>query len=178
VNTPETKPAVALDEPSGEVRILDPASVRLFRNEAGVPQMEVAGEFTCLRVQVKCSFPLSKPHEYVSFRDGANREVGLIENLKDLDHDTRRIVEEEIERRYFLPEITAIYSINGHFGSYEWDVETDRGRRSFHVRGRSENIVKSLPNRVLITDVLGNRYKVSDYTKLDRASYAQIYKVI
>ena len=167
-----------VSESAGEVRVLDPERVKLFRSETGVPRMTLEGELTTLVLSVKCSFPLSRANEYVSLRDGDNHEIGLVENLHDLDRDSRRIAEEEIERRYFLPEITVIYSVKGHFGTYDWEVETDRGRRSFHMRGRSENIIRSGPRRILISDVLGNRYKISDRSKLDRRSKVQLLKVV
>ena len=172
---PETSDYTSL---TGDVRVLDPRHVKLFRNKSGTPCLTLKGELSCLHLQVKCAFPLSRRHEYVSLRDGNNAEIGLIENLHDLDRDSRRIAEEEIERRYFLPEITAIRGLNGHFGTYDWDVETDRGPRTFHTRGRSENIVSTPPHRVLITDVLGNRYKISDTTRLDRRSAWLLTKVI
>ena len=112
---------------TGEVRVLDPERVRLFRTAEGVPRAVIEGELGCLRLLVMCSFPLSRPYEYVSLRDGANREIGLIENLRDLDRDSRRIAREEIERRYFLPEITAVHRLDGHFGTYDWEVELPRG---------------------------------------------------
>ena len=163
---------------TGEVRVLEPGAVRLWRTPEGVARATLEDELCCLHLKVMCAFPLSKPHEYVSLRDGANRELGLIEDLKSLDRDSRRIVEEEIERRYFLPEITAIYRLEGHFGTYDWEVDTDRGHRSFVVRGRSEHIVQLPPCRVAITDVLGNRYQISDYAALDRKSQALLYKLL
>jgi len=166
------------EQATGEVRVLDPKRVRLFRTPEGVPRAIVEDELCCLRVLVLCSFPLSRPDEFVSLRDGSNREIGLIEHLHELDRDSRRIAEEEIDRRYFLPEITAIHRLEGHFGTYDWEVETDRGHRAFVVRGRSEHIVQLPPHRVAITDVLGNRYQIRDYTRLGRKSQALLYRVL
>lgn len=175
----ETKAASPADQKAtGEVRLLDPKRVRLYRTPEGTARAELADELTCLRVKVHCSFPLSHPNEYVSLRDGADHELGLIEDLRKLDRESRRVAKEEIERRYFLPEITAIQKLNGHFGTYDWEVETDRGPRKFTVRGRSESVVQMPPRRVYITDVLGNRYQVSDYARLDARSMAHLYKVL
>lgn len=163
---------------TGEVRVLEPKRVRLFRTPQGVPRAEIEGDLCCLRLMVMCAFPLSQPHAYVSLRDGSNREVGLVERLRDLDPESQRIAEEEIERRYFLPEITAIRRLEGHFGTYDWEVETDRGPRSFVVRGRSEHIIQLPPHRVAITDVLGNRYQIPDHTRLDRKSQTLLYRLL
>jgi len=166
------------EQATGEVRMLAPAEVRLFRTPEGIPRVELADELVCLRVQMMCAFPLSTPHEYVSLRDGSNRELGVIERLADLDTESRRIAEQEIERRYFLPEITAVIRLESHFGTYDWEVETDRGPRTFLVRGRSEHIVFLPPARVVVTDVLGNRYQVSDTTKLAGKSAALLQKIL
>lgn len=163
---------------SGEVRLLDPKRVRIYRTPEGTPRAEMADELTCLRVRIRCSFPLSHPKEYISLSDSADHEIGLIKSLHDLDKESRTVAEEEIERRYFLPEITAIHKLSGHFGLYDWEVETDRGPRTFNVRGRSESVVQMPPRRVLITDVLGNRYQVTDYNRLDSRSMALLYKVL
>ena len=166
------------EKTTGEVRLLDPKQVRLFRTPEGTARAELADELTCLRLKVLCSFPLTHPNQYVSLRDGSDRELGLVEDLHQLDRESRRIAEEEIARRYFLPEITAVKKLSGHFGTYDWEVETDRGPRTFIVRGRSESVVQMPPHRVVVTDVLGNRYQVTDYTKLPPRSVALLYKVL
>ena len=163
---------------TGEIRMLDPEAVRLFRTPEGVPRAELRDEFVCLHVQLMCAFPLSTPHDFVSLRDGKNRELGVIESLADLDGESRSIAEKEIDRRYFLPEITAVHRLDSHFGTYDWDVDTDRGPRSFLVRGRSENIVILPPARVVVTDVLGNRYQVSDARKLTGRSAILLQKIL
>ena len=174
------KPPPRTPDPSttGEVRLLDPKRVRLFRTPEGTPRAELTDELVCLRVRVYCSFPLSHPNEYISLCDAKDHELGLIEDLRQLDRESRAIAEEEIERRYFLPEITAVRRLEGHWGLYDWEVATDRGSRTFHVRGRSESVVQMPPPRVIVTDVLGNRYHVADYTRLDPRSMALLYKVL
>ena len=173
------RPAIPFDaQTTGEIRVLDPRGVRLFRTPEGIPRALIEDELCCLHMRVFCSFPLSRPDVYISLRDGENRELGLIEKLHDLDRASRQVAEEEIERRYFLPEITAVYRVQGHFGTYDWEVETDRGRRAFLVRGRGENIVRIPPHLVVITDVLGNRYQIPDHARLDRRSQAILYRVL
>ena len=173
------RPEVPFDEhATGQARLLDPRRVRLFRTPEGVPRAVIEDDVCCLRLMVMCSFPLSRPRDFVSLRDGSNREIGLIEHLGDLDRESRHIADDEIERRYFLPEITAVRKLEGHFGTYDWHVETNRGPRSFVVRGRGEHIVQLPPHRVAITDVLGNRYQIPDTTHLDRKSQALLYRVL
>ena len=160
------------------VRLLDPKRVRLFRSPEGTPRAELDDELCCLHVKIHCAFPLSHAQQYVSLRDAKGHEIGLVEDLKHLDAASRAIAEEEIERRYFLPEITAVHKLSGNFGLYEWDVETDRGARTFLVRGRSASVIQMPPHRVLVTDVLGNRYQVPDTTRLDERSMALLYKTL
>ena len=79
------------------------------------------------------------------------------------------VLEEELAKRYFLPQIRAVYDLKSHMGVMTWEVETDRGRRQFEVRGRDN--VRHLPgSRLVLRDVDGNRYEISDYRALDAKS--------
>ena len=78
---------------------------------------------------------------------------------------------EELQKRYFMPKITKINSLEGHFGVTEWDVETAQGDVEFGMRSRYD-IVTLENGRVLIKDVDGNRYEIENYNKLDLKSIA------
>ena len=159
---------------TGELRILDPRSVRLWREEESLPRMQIADHCCYARVRVVLAFPLSDTRHYLSFVDWNEREIGMVEHLDDLEPETRRIVNEEIRRRYFTPRITRIKRVRWLFGSISFEVETDRGPRSFDIRGRRSNIVAIGPRRYLLTDMDGNRYEIPDVDKLDPSSYSRI----
>lgn len=116
---------------------------------------------------VRC-FPLTDPSRFVALLDPEGREVALIESLDDLDGPTRRLVEDELALREFVPVVYRIVSAPSDIPS-EWEVETDRGRTRFTLN--SDDDVRRLgPHRALIVDSRGLRYHVPDVRALDATS--------
>tara|TARA_Y100000588_G_C13643759_1_gene664896 strand:- start:52 stop:414 length:363 start_codon:yes stop_codon:yes gene_type:complete len=109
---------------------------------------------------------MAYPDNYISLLDIKNEEVAFIKDLKDLDKESRRVIEEELTRRYLKAKIKRVHSIQMEFGVTYWDVSTDRGDREFVIRGH-ENTHWATDKRLLITDVDGNRFEIMDYTQLD-----------
>jgi hypothetical protein len=157
------------DGEAGELRRLDAAAVKLFRHGADV-RMTVEGRFSVLKVFVVRAFPLSHPGDYVCLLDGGLKEVGLLDDPRALPAESRRIVEEEIERRYRIPVITRVATLHERFGTEEWEVETSHGRCRFTTRDLHDNTANSADGHLIITDVDGNRYAIRDLARLDAAS--------
>ena len=82
-----------------------------------------------------------------------------------LDEISRQIVVEELERTYFMPRITDVYDIHDDLGVVSWEVATDKGDRSFHVRNIRQNVRKMGRRRLVIRDVDGNRYEIRDWAR-------------
>ena len=152
-----------------DLRYLEPAKLRFFRHGATL-RLTIEAERSVLKVAVYRSFPLSYPHQYLSVRDGKNEEVGLLADLTELDKESRRLVAEELERRYLVPVIRRVIRIIERFGTVDWEVETDRGVCRFTTRGAREKVIQPSPGRYLLIDVDDNRYDVRDLAALDPAS--------
>src|SRR5690554_3500754 len=61
-------------------------------------------------IQVKLMFPLSKKdHFLVLFNEDG--EIGIIYSLDQLKPEYRQVVDEVLERRYFVPEITQVVKV-------------------------------------------------------------------
>jgi hypothetical protein len=157
------------------VRYLDPKNLRFVMNGANV-QLTVGDEISYLDVQVIRMFPLSEPERYLSVRSNDKQEIGLIPRLADLDAENRRVVLQELERRYLMPVVQRVIDVKERFGIAEWEVETNRGRRIFTMRNMHENIVQLPPARCLLSDVDGNRYDVPDLRQLDASSRAYLWR--
>ena len=163
-----------------ELALLDPAGVRLFLDdfdqlylrhvggEAGASQTtEPVGP-----LQVQRAFPVSEAGEFLSLKEVAGDEVGLIRRLADLDADSRAALEHELKWTYFRSVISAVHSVEVQFHVPHWDVETDRGRRVFELHS-SRRDIRVLPGgRVLLRDADGNVYEIPDMRRLDPASRA------
>ena len=127
------------------------------------------------RVPVKPvrTFPLTDPEHYVSLLDEEDAEVGVIEEPGLLDVATRGVLFGQLETTYFLPVILKIERITEDFGVYRWEVETDKGARTFEVRGRDD--VRIVANgHVLVRDIDGNRYHIPSLNRLDADSRLQM----
>lgn len=157
-----------------------------FRSEGGLISMvlrhpeEDKEDETFERVVVLRSFPISNPHEYISIREPTTRrrgngaEIGLIRDLRTFDEATVKLLNEELDRRYFTPELLKIYSLKEKFGYLYCEAETSAGRITFVLNNPYSNFRTLEDSRVLISDIDGNAFVIPDPEKLDKASLKKI----
>ena len=157
-------------------KYLNPEKVILFRSPMGSPRLEIRDEMCYSGVTFRRILPLSDPDHYISLGVGDEVEIGIVVDPSKLNVESRKIVREELDKRYFTPEIIKIHRVKERFGVHEWDTETSRGRIVFSVQGLHQNIKQVPPARLLVTDVRGNRYDLPDYWKLDPDSFHQIQR--
>ncbi len=157
-------------------RYLDAAELTFTRSEVGTVRLEIRDEACYLRVVIRRLMPLSNPDSYISLAADEDTEIGILVNPSKLALESEKILQEELDKRYFTPTIEKIYRVKEQFGIHEWEVETERGRVTFAVRGLNQNIKQVPPARLFVTDVRGNRYDIPDYRELDAESYQQIQR--
>ena len=115
------------------------------------------------------SFPIAAPENGISLVNMDGHELAWIEHLADLPDAQRRLVEEELASREFVPEIRAIKSISSFVTPSTWQVDTDRG--SFAMVLESEDDIRRISRTMLmISDSNGIQFLVRDLTRLDRSS--------
>jgi len=115
------------------------------------------------------SFPIAAPENGISLVSMDGHEQAWIEHLADLPAAQRRLVEEELASREFVPEILAIKAISGFATPSTWQVNTDRG--PFALVLESEDDIRRISRTILmISDNNGIQFLVRDLTKLDRSS--------
>ena len=130
-------------------------------------------------VAVRC-FPVTNPDEFVSIREpdskkkGRGKEIGMIRRMADMTKETQDLLNDELARRYFTPEITKITGMKEKFGYSYWDVETSAGKVTFVLNNPFSNIRVLEDNSVFINDIDGNCFKIVDPAKLDAASLRRI----
>ena len=78
----------------------------------------------------------------------------------------RSLIEEQLELRYFMPEIIRIHSIREEYGYSYWDVTTDRGECRFTTNMSAGTAVSLSEIRMIIKDVDDNRFEIKDIGKL------------
>lgn len=120
------------------------------------------------RVGFYLTFPMTNPEEFISIReaDEKAKEIGLIEKLTDLDPKQQEMVREQIRLRYFMPIITRILDIKDEYGYAYWHVMTNFGACRFTTQMRGNTVVYLSDRRLMLTDIDGNRYEITDFFKL------------
>lgn len=121
------------------------------------------------RIRVVRSFPFTDRNKYISIRtiDEKSKEIGMIKDLAaDVTPETRQMLEEQMDIRYFTPVIKKINNIKDEYGHAYFDVETDQGPCKFVIYMNSSSVVNLSDVRLLISDLDGNRFEIPDYTKL------------
>ncbi|MBS3733779.1 MAG: DUF1854 domain-containing protein [Phycisphaerae bacterium] len=120
--------------------------------------------------RITAAYPLTHPRRLVSLRDADGQEVGLLDNVKDLDADSRQIVRQELDRSYFMPRIMDVVDLREELNVVRWDVQTNKGPRTFLVRNVRRNVRRIGQRRFVIKDVDGNRYEIRDWITLPSAA--------
>lgn len=125
------------------------------------------------RVAVVRMFPFQYEEEYIALRyenysrHDKENEIGILRSLSQLSKPQAQLVREELQKRYFIPDILSVYDVKEEFGHTTWQTDTTAGKREFTVTDMGTNVRNLGNNRIMLTDVYGNRYYIPDITKTD-----------
>lgn len=119
-------------------------------------------------VDVLRAFPVSAPAGPVAVVGDNDAELVWIESLDAVAPELRRLIEEELGRREFLPTIERILTVSDGEPA-EWSVLTDRGPHRFTV-GHADDILRLPDGGAAITDTFGLRYTIPSIARLDGRS--------
>jgi len=175
MDTTEQKPvAPGAEQPlslaeAAPLRFLEAGKLRFFKAGATL-RLTIEDEACWLKVSILRAYPLSMPGRLLSVRDGGGKEIGIHSDTGELDAESRKRVEAELERRYMLSVIHRVLAVKERFGTVDWEVETSRGRRRFTTRDLRDNVLRTAAGHYLLTDVENNRYEVPDISTLDPQS--------
>ena len=150
------------------------------------------GGFTGLRyegrdyshVVLRRSLPVKEPMKYISVADDENNEIGIIRDVYSLKGGQQEIVIKELESRYYSPEILEIISVRDKLGYVYIEMRIQNKNKKVYVKSCA---VKDVSRNIrmlsdtganypglIIFDVDGNRYIVSDLFRLDKKSLKQL----
>ena len=149
---------------------LDPQSLTVEQAPDGTLRATLEGQKCATNVEVLRAFPISGEARDLILRDGGGKEIGILADLSAVEPTQRKLMEESLTKRYFLPKILKIHSIFERFGSAVWDVETDRGRTELNTKAMHEAVYEVSPTRFLLRDSGDNRFEIADLSQLDEAS--------
>ena len=169
-----------MDEKERKSIPLTPENAEFYRSAGGLVSLRLNGEEEFERVVLFRCYPVTNSEEFISVREpnskkmGRGKEIGMIRRIADFPGGTRALFLEELERRYFTPEIHKITSVKDKFGYTYWDAETSAGNMSFILNNPFSNIRLLEDGRILINDLDGNSFQISDPKKLDAFSFKKI----
>ena len=158
-----------------DINFMDGHTLRASRAEgADNLRIEVEGDRCIMDAEVRRAFPLSKPSEFLSIQESGGKEVGVLKSLDELDNESRKLVEHELDRRYFTPEILQLRALKQEGGMWTFDVVTSRGATQFFVRNWRDSSHEVSPGRFVIQSVDGQRFEVPNFDALDTRSQTLI----
>lgn len=150
-------------------RQLVPHAIDIRQNGEGL-LLIADGEERIADRAVRC-FPFTTPDRWISFRDDTDAELGLLPALNGLNARARTALEAHLKARYDIPIIQSLRNIEtGKQGGAIWHVHTEEGPASFALRGDQSLSLNAFPEVVFTDAITRKRYKIPDFTKLDRTS--------
>ncbi len=151
------------------LRYLTKDNATFARTEGGFVSLVFDGK-TWDRVQVIRLFPFTEPNKFISIRtvEERSKEIGVIEDMKQVSKDTRKMLEEQLNLHYFTPIIEKIVDIKDEYGFAYFHVMTDRGECRFTINMGSNAVVRLTDSRLIITDLDENRFEIPDVFQLSQ----------
>lgn len=117
--------------------------------------------------------PYSQEESYITVIQG-QEEIGIIKDLSALDKQQYNKVTAHLNYKYYIPEITKINSVKEKMGFLYIDLETTGGQKEICIADFVSNIRIIKDNLLSITDVEGNKYRMSNIGALDKESRQKI----
>jgi hypothetical protein len=111
-------------------------------------------------VELKSCFPISSENSMYSVLNKEGAEVLLIDDIKSMDDQDKKIIEEYFTFKKFRFLIKGFYSVEDNFGIRQFDVLTQVGQRTFQTE--LDSWPKIFEDKILITDIYGDQYWVED----------------
>ena len=142
-------------------------ALQLDRNPFGRLILTTAG--SAQEVVPIRAFPIAAPESGISLVSGEGHELAWIDRLSDLPEEARRLVEEELASREFVPEIQGIRTVSSFATPSTWQVDTDCGPFNLILKGE-EDIRRLSQTMLMIADSNGIQFLIRDLQQLDRTS--------
>ena len=122
------------------------------------------------RVLLRRAFPFVLKDKYVSVLDTDRSEIGLIEDINIFPREQAELLNAELERVYYCPEILKITSVKERPSHSYFSVVCTDGEKEIPLRDVYRSIIKISDDRLIIIDADGNRYSISSLKALDKNS--------
>lgn len=149
---------------------LKPQDIRIYHEPKDRLRLDVGNEKCYITVVPRWASPISFPNKYLSLTDAKGAEIILIKETSELDPESKRAVDFEVKKRYLTSQIHRILHAKVEFGATYWNVVTERGERELVTQSLQENAQWLTDTHLVIVDVDGNRFEITDVTAIDEKS--------
>jgi hypothetical protein len=102
----------------------------------------------------------------------------MLETTTGMSQDSLDVLRTELDRRYFIPTVTEVNKAKKEYETVTWDVDTDRGQRTYHVHQLRENVHQLDDGRIVITDRHGSRFAFASLSDIDKESRVILERVL
>lgn len=157
---------------AAQIRYLKREEIEFYETPGGLLGAKIDGNDVG-RVDLLRLFPLHQKDNYISVRRMSeghrdrNTEMGIIEDIAIFSEEQKKLINHELERRYFVPEIIKVVNVKEEFGHTYWETKTNYGDRNFTTFDMSSSLVRIDSNSVMLIDVDGSRYLIPNLKKAD-----------
>src|SRR5690606_22175716 len=111
-------------------------------------------------------------------RNVKDEELGIVRDVAELDEESRRELERELQYRYFLPRVQRVDSVKQKADLWLWELQTHLGPTRMAMRNLHEHMQFAGDGRIILTDMNGRRCEIPDWQTLDAHSRKQLSEVI
>ena len=161
-----------MDNKACEINFLTPENCTFVNDAHGFLKAAIDGEDKG-RVYLYRAFPHDMTDKFIVVCDEEKNEYGMIRDLS-LFPDMQDELKKDLDRRYFIPKILEISSLEETFGNSLWHIKTDIGERVIKVLDTFRNIIRIGEDRAIVLDEDGNRYEIVSLAGLDKKSFRRI----
>jgi len=161
-----------------DLGIMDIKEAEFYMTEGGFAGLKYKGE-DYKHVVLRRIMPMQQPFNFISVADNENKEIAILQSVDALPENQRGVVINELDNRYYSPEILDVVSVQDKLGYVymEMKLKNKKGveyKKNCAIKDVSRNIRMLSDNSIIIFDVDGNRYISSDLTKLSRQSMRKL----
>lgn len=113
------------------------------------------------------AFPIAAPQQSISILSAEGKELVWIDDLAQVPPHERDLVEQALQGREFMPEITRLDGVNSFSTPSIWRVQTNRGATELVLKGE-EDIRRLSPTTLIVADAHGVQFLIRHLPGLDR----------
>ena len=156
------------------LNILDCGKIKLSKEKSGFLTLEYDGRIYN-KVNPTRLIPFYSKTEYISLSyendEKEFREIGVIRDITELEKGIFELLNDYLEYKYYMPEITKVYSIKDNMrGAIFVKADTSSGQKTICIRDWYQNFRMLNSDYLYVNDADGNKYYCDDINKLDKKS--------